>query len=616
MRKSFTVLVVLLLAGTAGGTPVHAQTTAHLSLFNLQTNTFPAMSAGLDSFDSSGNFIAGLAAEQITLLEDGQPRPVNTLQETQPGAQFVLALDPGLTFSYRDAHAVSRFTKIVQAIQDWAATHADSLGDDLSLLPTGENPSTHLAETAVFSAALTAYSPNWETATSSLDTLAHALDVVSEPTSQAGMTRVILYITSLPTEDATATIEQLTQRAVDLQVRVNVWMVASQNYVKQSGTTALQDLALLTYGQFIPFSGEETLPSLETYLAPVRHAYQLTYTSNISTSGSHTLEAQIISGSETLSTDPVSFELNVQPPSPMLVSPPEQIVRKGADLRAAEFSIFQPTKQVIQVLIEFPDGHPRPLLRTAFYVDGILVDENTAEPFDQFTWNLSGYTVSGEHSLQVEAVDNLGLKNVSLGLPVTVTVIQPERGILPILVHNHLWLVLGAVLLAGVALGVTLALGHRKRVKKATGRKSRKDPLTQPVQTGTTKRGLRLPWRRPAKQSDAYLVRLKDSGEPITAPPIPVTAPEMTFGSDPMQAMRILDDPSVSPLHARLLEENGEYVLKDENSESGTWVNYEPLTAPRRLQHGDVLHLGRISYRFMLRKPPEQTAPRLTPLKE
>jgi hypothetical protein len=31
------------------------------------------------------------------------------------------------------------------------------------------------------------------------------------------------------------------------------------------------------------------------------------------------------------------------------------------------------------------------------------------------------------------------------------------------------------------------------------------------------------------------------------------------------------------------------------------------------LQHGDVLHIGRLSYRFMLRKPPERPAPRITP---
>jgi hypothetical protein len=130
------------------------------------------------------------------------------------------------------------------------------------------------------------------------------------------------------------------------------------------------------------------------------------------------------------------------------------------------------------------------------------------------------------------------------------------------------------------------------------------------------RRSLRLPWARPVKQSDAYLVRLKEDGQPISAQPIPVTLPEMVFGSDPLQATRILDDPSVSPLHARLKEENGEYVLYDEHSTAGTWVNYEQLTASRRLQHGDVLHIGRISYRFMLRKPPEQAPPRRMPLKE
>jgi pSer/pThr/pTyr-binding forkhead associated (FHA) protein len=71
-----------------------------------------------------------------------------------------------------------------------------------------------------------------------------------------------------------------------------------------------------------------------------------------------------------------------------------------------------------------------------------------------------------------------------------------------------------------------------------------------------------------------------------------------------------LDDPSVSPLHARLKEKGGEYFLSDEKSVAGTWVNYEQLTGPRSLNHGDVIHFGRLSYRFMLRKPPE--LPRLT----
>jgi len=109
---------------------------------------------------------------------------------------------------------------------------------------------------------------------------------------------------------------------------------------------------------------------------------------------------------------------------------------------------------------------------------------------------------------------------------------------------------------------------------------------------------------------------LKFDGQPISAPPIPLTGEEVTFGSDPTKATSMLDDPSVSPLHARLKQgPDGGFILSDEKSTAGTWVNYEQIREPRRLQHGDVLHIGQISYRFMLRNPPEKPQPHLTPEK-
>jgi hypothetical protein len=248
-------------------------------------------------------------------------------------------------------------------------------------------------------------------------------------------------------------------------------------------------------------------------------------------------------------------------------------------------------------------------------VDGEVVDENSAAPFDRFSWDLSGYTTSGEHILQVEAVDSLGLGNVSLGVKVTVTVVQPERGILPFLARNSLWVMLAGVGLAGATLAVTLLVGRKR--KGAVERKP-KDALSRPADPLPEKRSSLLRWRRSAaaKQSEAYLLRLKEDGQPITAPPIPVATPETTFGSDPIQAARVLDDPSVSPLHARLKEEHGHFVLTDEKSAAGTWVNYEMLTAPRILQHGDIFHIGKVSYRFMLRKPPQGPPPSVQPVKK
>ena len=613
MRKSLTVFISVFML-FFWQTLAHAQGTARLSLFALQMDSFPAMSAGLDVFDSAGNFVTGLTPAAVTLLEDDQPRPLNSLEDLQPGTEFALALDPGPYFAYRDANAVTRFDKVEKVVKNWAAAYTDSLGDDLSLLPNGGTPATHLAAMAAFTDALAAYQPDLWNLVSSPETLSRALDTVSEPASGNGRKPVVLYITSVPAAGDIPALQNLTQRAVAGHIRVYIWMVASKDFFSTSGATALKDLAIQTGGQVVLFSGEEPLPSPEMYLAPLRHAYRLVYSSGILTSGGHTLTAQVNLNGETTTSDVLAFELDVQPPNPILVSPPEQIVRTAPDERTTAPSAFLPAQEPIDIIIEFPDGRTRPLVRTVLYVDGVLADENTAEPFDQFSWDLSGYTTSAQHILTVEAVDRLGLGKISLGVPVLVTVVRPQVGLLPWLSRNSLWVALGAILFAGGVLGVTLVRSQvRKRRSAPTRRGSRRDPLTQSVQSGRRKRGLRLPWTRSAKPSEAYLVRLKEDGQPVTAPAIPITIPETIFGSDPIQATRILDDPSVSPLHARLKEDHGEYILYDEKSIAGTWINYEQLTAPRRLQHGDVLHIGRLSYRFMLRRPPDRPAPRVTP---
>jgi hypothetical protein len=612
MRKFLLAFlsVYLLFAGLI---PARAQSGAHLSLYTLQTASFPAMTVGLDVFDGAGNFVTGLTPDAVTLLEDNQLRSLNNLEELQPGVEFALALDPGPYFAYRDANAITRLDKVVQAVKEWGAAHPDSLNDDLSLVPTGGAQATHLVTTAAFSDALTAYQPNRESLVSSPETLSRALDLVSETTSQTGRKTVVLYITSIPAEGDIPALQNLTQRAVAGQIRVHVWIVAPTD----SGATALKDLAIQTGGQVVLFSGEEPLPSLEMYLAPLRHAYRMAYSSGILTSGGHTLTAQVNLNGEMITSSALPFELDVQPPNPILVSPPVQIVRTAPDARTTAASSFLPIRQPVSIIIEFPDGRTRPLVRTALYADGILADENTSEPFDQFTWDLSSYTDSGQHILTVEALDNLGLSKVSLGIPVLVTIVQPQLGLLPWLSRNNLWVALGGILFAGAVLIVTLILSRAKRHRSATTSPgSRRDLLTQSTQAGRGKHTLRLPWKNPAKLPGAFLVRLKDDGQPVTAPPIPIAMPEMTFGSDPIQATHILDDPSVSLLHARLKEEHGEYILSDEKSVAGTWINYEELVAPRRLQHGDVLHIGRISYRFMLRKPPEPRTPQVTPTKK
>lgn len=623
MRKVTAFLLLFLLFSLWGAVPpARAQTevppagqAAQAVLYALDSSAFPSMTALLDVYDANGGFVSGLKPDAVTLREDSSARPLATLEELHPGTQFVLAFNLGPALAMRDINGISRMDKILRSLQDWAAIRPAGAADDMSLVANGGTTASHLQGSQALLDALTAFKPDLRNLNPTLDTLSNALDVSSEPAAQPGMKRAVLFISSLPDDPAIPTLQNLTDRAVQLQIHVSVWIVASSAFFTTSGATALKDLAIKTGGDYTLFSGEQPLPSPETYLGPLRHTYRLTYLSGITTSGSHTLSVLANLAGQEATSSVLTWNMNVQPPNPILVSPPEEIVRQEPDASTTSPSALLPKAQPLGIIIEFPDNHPRALVQTTLLVDGKVAAANTVKPFDQFIWDLSGYTSSGQHSLQVMAVDSLGLSKTSLSVPVTITVVQPRRGLTAYLSRNSLWVAFGAVLLAGIVLGATLGWSRVRRRSGTPGRRSRKDPLTQPVKIEESKAGLRPPWTGRERNSPAYLVRLKDDGQALTAPPISIPPGEMTFGTDPTRATHVVDDPSVSPLHARLTRlPDGGYQLADEKSTAGTWVNYEQLLEPRRLKHGDVIHLGRISYRFMLRKPPEAEQPHLSPL--
>jgi hypothetical protein len=448
------------------------------------------------------------------------------------------------------------------------------------------------------------------------------------------MKRAILFITPhMDDPGLDSTISPLIQNAVDSKVRVFVWFVDAEQYFTAASANAFRSLASQTSGSFFAFSGKEPFPDLNVDFAPLRHVYKLTYTSALTVAGDHALGLEVEVPQGTVTALDHTFHVDIQPPNPILVSPPLQIKRQPSPDDPYNAETLVPDRQKIEIIVEFPDGHARELKRTALYVDGQIVDENKTAPFETFTWDLSQYDASGSHEIIVEAEDVLGMQKSSIGLPVSLTVIQPPGGIEGILGRYRSYIVPGAIGLAGLALLIILlrgrvggALSRRRRAR----RKQFEDPLTQPVVVSTeppvaaknAKKSKTVPrrtvWFRPKSairlpDAPAYLTRLTHGGEPATAAPIPVLEKEMTFGTDPVQSLRVLDDPSISPLHARI-KRNGEgaFHIYDHGSVAGTWVNYEPVTREgRRLEHGDRIHFGQLMYRFDLNQPPAQPEPKI-----
>lgn len=54
----------------------------------------------------------------------------------------------------------------------------------------------------------------------------------------------------------------------------------------------------------------------------------------------------------------------------------------------------------------------------------------------------------------------------------------------------------------------------------------------------------------------------------------------------------VLSDPAVSRHHCQIRREAEGYVIQDMGSVNGTFVNNEPITAPRRLREGDLITVG------------------------
>jgi hypothetical protein len=621
------VLSLVLLFGQ--GSIARAQGQARADLYPVDASAFPAVSALLDVFDAGGIFVTGLKPEAVTVLEDGETLPLQELTEQAVPAQIVVAINPGPPLDVRDGQGVSRFQRITQALGIWAQARPADLPDDISLVTIAGPIITHASATD-WQVSLSSFQPDFRATTPNLQSLSIAIDTASAQVPRAGMKRALLFITPhMEDPNLENALQPLIQRAVQNRVRVYIWFVDADSYFVTTSAAQFGNLALQTGGALFTYSGSQPLPDPEVYFGPLRRLYSMKYVSAVNVGGPHTISLQIQTPGGRIASAEQTFDVNIQPPNPIFVSPPLQITRQPPPEDPFNTKILTPDMQDIDILVEFPDGHARPLVRTTLYVDGQITAENTAEPFDKFQWDLSGYRLSGEHKLIVEAVDSLGLSRTSMEFPVTLTVIQPPRGPAAFFGKYRQAITLGAIGLAGFALLAVLLTGRLRLPSlraRAAARKAFHDPVTQPVAgpiepltNPRDKTRRRLPWSPPARprqvDAPAYLVRLSADLQPAPVVPLPLAEKELTFGTDPVQSTQVLDDASISPLHARLAQtEAGGFLLSDAGTVAGTWVNFEPVEpAGHLLRHGDVIHFGQMAFRFELKNPPPVAEPLITP---
>ena len=604
--------------------PVFALGSSRLTLSGLIPNAFPAILFSLELVDSQGVFVSDLKPDELSLREDGLAVQPVELKIQPRSLQFSLALNaaPELAASPanpRPDSPVSQMEGIRQALLNWASQQSGE-GGDFSLATATGMQVIRSREPAQWAQGLKDYQPDLAKAQSSLFSLSTALDLAAERAADEATKPVVLFVTPPLAEKEAGELALQADRAQKSGVRVFVWLVAPDAKSPPPNQEALLALADVSGGKLEVVSAGSAFPDLENWLSPLRQIYQVTYPSIIQKSGRHTLSAQVSRPGLQLSAErDLSFQLEVSPPNPMFVQPPVRVERTWSEETNQQQAQLMPQVIPLEVVVEFPDGYPRPLKTTRLYQDERMVADNKAEPFNQFSWNLDGLTQNTALKLRVEAVDSQGLSGSSVEVPVEVSVApKPAASLLPHVSPQGL-IAVGAVLLAGLVLGLVILGENRLRRRQSRGALRRmKDPVTQPVVIPqVAPRARKAPampsWPKIERgaSTPARLVRLNEHNLPISGGPVSINRPELTFGSDAHLAIVALDDPSVQALHARLTHPRDDsFFLQDEKSVAGTWVNYSPLNGKaRKLEHGDLIHMGRVLFRFELTNPPPAREP-------
>jgi hypothetical protein len=590
--------------------PVTAQSAVAVRASLPITDQFPQIALYIAVVDATGRYIPDLRASSFTVIEDNNPIPDLTIEETQVGTRQIFVINTTSGLKLRDPLGNSRFDLVREALLDWwQLSEATLYGiDDLILVTADGALVSHSQSTADLASMLNNLEPSFEDDVSGYDLLLQALDFTSDPTPMSGMPSHLIFFTSLLRTPRDLPVANIIARANDTGTNIYPILIGPPEAIEQIEAEPLRLLAVETGGQLITFDPSLGLNDLAEKILLQRTQYLLTYNSLAATAGLHQVQIQFTEdGRDTLS-DPQIFEIDVRPPEVTFVQPPDMIHRQMEDSTSTS-DVYSPISQDLQILITFPDQHPRAIASSQLFVDGELISQNNEAPFDGFKWDLFNYIETNTHTIQVIVEDELGVQGSSISHPVDVIVETPPSGLAALRPALGSIVAALAVLIAGVVLAVGLINMGRGRRETSSAAK------VSSLWGGNSLRRAGLQNKQSRHPVEAYLIPIDTEGNEGGL--IPLTGVEFTFGSDPSMTSAPLLDPSVAGIHARLTRQAaGDYLIRDQGSIAGTWINYELVSDEGNLlKHGDLIHIGRQVFRFRLPTSPPPPEIRIYPAK-
>lgn len=609
VRLLFYLLALTLLsgAGQLAAQQVARDETA-VRITAVDTSTFPTVRVRLLATGAGGAPLADLS--RLTLRENGVPIPDATLAATPVGIDLAVVIDANADFLLADEPGgATRREQVAASLERFAAGNMNTAGlDRVSIIVPDEarlSPVVLIDDATApdeVAAAVLAYVPTGPTdqprrATPLQAMLAAAIDHLAARTADGRFQAVLLYSDGARLD-----------RQLDYPPLVEAAQVAGiPVYVAILGAAASPDelanagrLTQPTNGQTLHMPAPEAADPLYALFAAHGDQPELVYRSAARQNGPQQVAVNLGNVRAT-----ATYELALAAPEVALELPATTIRRAGSAVDTP-LPLLQPAVLPLAARVAWPDGQQRPLTEVRFLVDGVAQplagqpqpDEDGRLPL---TWDISERD-AGVYRLSVEVADELGFRATAAPVTLTIEVARPspptptiaptaEPAAAPA-ARSAAALVVPVLLLAGAGGALLWAT---RRARRPSAPPPAPEPEPPPARASGDGHVPILEWRSAAGQVEQ----------------IELLADNVTLGRQPGEVDIVLDDSSVSRLHARIRRNaEEEYWLYDEGSATGTFLNYERLgLAARQMRHGDSVQLGRVALRFRLElaRPPAAT---------
>jgi hypothetical protein len=565
-----------------------------LTITGVNRSRFPELGVNLIVTDGQSQPLNNLSG--LRFWENGVPIADFELRDVLVGVDLFFVLDGSARLlEIEDDAGLTRMQLIKDTIQFYSGRFMDVAGRDRVsiVVPNGQGGEAlvrDVAQPGELIDAVNQYNPQQVADDGAVEVVDTALSLAESRASGGRFQAIVLFtdgiqLNPLLTEDVVA-------RARQLQVPIFVLLLGPSE--SENAVERISSLTIPTRGRhtFMPGTAE----SSELFQVVLNNATQtqLVYETNLSQSGSYPIDVAFDDAQ-----DETVLELRIEPPEVAINLEPDVIRRSGTQ-PDTELSALQPAVQPVPVTVTWPDELPRQLTSMSLLVDGEPQDAPVIGNSEalQFDWDISELE-EGEYTLSVEVTDALGLTAESEPVAITIELVRPQPLPTPTATPTPTPLeVIGRIVpveslpsvgsgpLLGAAFLVVLLLVLVTRQLSSGEVERRSDPLHSD----------RGPVERPDVQASAGAL-LQPAQQ--TLAPFPIVGDNVTLGRDADYADVVIDDQTISLLHARIRRQNGVYWLYDEGSEQGTLLNFERLgLAPQQLADGDEVQLGRVRLRF------------------